>query len=113
MTKPPRASIFDDDAPPAAASDFTTKPRGASTGDAAAVRQVAEKAGFMARDPAPAQPAPRSRRARRVTGRTEQLNFRATPEYVARFDALADQLGLKNAEVLERAIDALEREQGR
>lgn len=108
MTKPPRASIFDDDAPPADASEFTTKPRGASLGDAAGVRRVAEEAGFVARDPASGPPGPRARRARRVTGRTEQLNFRATPAYVARFDALADQLGLKNAEVFERAIDALE-----
>lgn len=110
MTKPPRASMFDDEAPPAAASDFTVKPRGASAGDAAAVRRVAEEAGFVARDPASPTPAPRPRRGRHMTGRTEQLNFRATAAYVERFDALADRLGLKNAEVFERAIGALEAE---
>lgn len=110
MTTPPRASMFEDEPPPATASEFTVKPRGASAGDAAAVRRVAEEAGFVSREPGSGPPAPPSRRGRRLTGRTEQLNFRATPEYVARFDALADRLGLKNAEVFERALDALERE---
>lgn len=113
MTKPPRASMFEDEPPPATASEFTVKPRGSTAADVAGVRRVAEEAGFVSREPGSARPAPQPRRDRRLTGRTEQLNFRATPEYVARFDALADRLGLKNAEVFERAIDALEREQGR
>ena len=83
------------------------------------VRAVAEAAKFPSRQAKPREaatalepmPAPAVRQARRLrTGRTEQLNARASAQTVADFYAIADRHGWKAAETLERAVAALKRE---
>lgn len=49
-------------------------------------------------------------RRRYVTGRNQQINIKATPETIAKFYRLAGPRPL--GEVLDRALDALEREGG-
>lgn len=49
------------------------------------------------------------RRSLRRTGRTEQLNVRVKAETKQTIHAIAEQNGLKIAQVIERAIEALER----
>jgi hypothetical protein len=46
---------------------------------------------------------------RRRTGRNVQFNIKATPETIARFTAPADKNGWVFGEVLDRALDALEK----
>lgn len=106
MTKE-RASIFDDEAPELDASEFTTKPRGSGRPDAAAVREVAERAGFPSREASP-QAAGRPRRGPLRTGRSMQLNLKVSSAYLERFHAAADVLGVSQAEAFERALEALE-----
>lgn len=90
-----------------AVGDFAPRPRGQGPRpDPDQVRQVAQAAGFTPREPADAA-APRQQRRHR-TGRTEQINLRASPEYRDRFNALADQLQASQAEAFERAVEALE-----
>ena len=49
-------------------------------------------------------------RSLRATGRTEQLNLRLTAETKDKIQAIATEKSMKLAEVIERAIAALERE---
>lgn len=76
-----------------------------------AIREVSEATGFPSRAPerAPTVAKPVVQRRRR-TGRNAQLNVKATPETIARFTAIADRHGLVFGELLERALDAFERE---
>lgn len=50
-------------------------------------------------------------RSQRATGRTQQFATRVTSEWHDRVRSIATRDGLKLVEVLERAIDALEREE--
>ncbi|MCR6679177.1 hypothetical protein NVV43_27255, partial [Escherichia marmotae] len=59
----------------------------------------------------PEKVAAAKRPARRLrTGRTEQLNARASAQTIEDFYAIADSQGWKAAETLERAVAALKRE---
>lgn len=114
MTKN-RASIFDTDE--IDVSEFA--PNRNPPGDALPaekVRAIAEASNFLSREPRlyQAAPPPTPRRAARRlrTGRTEQLNARATAQTLEDFYAIADQQGWKAAETLERAVAALKRELG-
>jgi len=103
-------------------SDFETRPaqKPVSSVEAAQIDQLAEEHGFPSRQPAktvstaPAhvETAPRPRR-RYTTGRNQQINIKATPETIARLYRLADEEHLPLGELLERALEALEREQGK
>ena len=69
--------------------------------------------------PAPPSPAPDSRdlridgRTLRRSGRTVQFATRVSPEFDRRVREIAKDQGLLIVEVLERALDALEREKWR
>jgi hypothetical protein len=74
----------------------------------AIIREVSEANNFPSRAAKPAKvkaPVPRRRR----TGRNVQFNIKATRETIARFTALADKNGWVFGEVLDRALDALEK----
>ena len=78
----------------------------------AAIREVSEANNFPSRA-APAKSketkaAPAAQRRRR-TGRNVQFNIKATPEVIARFTALADKNGWVFGELLEHALNALEK----
>ena len=117
MTK--RASVFetDDDMD---LSGFQPKTPTADTMPAEQVRAVAEASNFPSREAkterAPAagpaaKVAPAKRPAHRLrTGRTQQINARASAETIERFYAIASKQNWLAAETLERAVAALERE---
>ena len=105
------------------ADDFKpqTKPRPV---DPAALAQLSEETGFPSRRAAwskpPAEPAPAGRRRRRyTTGRNQQINIKATDATIERLYRIADERTeaekrpVPLGEVLELALDALERAQVR
>jgi hypothetical protein len=67
-----------------------------------AIRQVSEANNFPSRSP---------RRWR--TGRNVQFNIKVKAETIAQFTAMADERGVPFGELLQHALDALKREQGR
>lgn len=80
--------------------------------DRETIAQVAKDNGFHSRDAskveaAAAAVAPRRQR-RFTTGRNQQLNIKATADTIARFNRLADELGLPAGALLERAVQVLE-----
>ena len=111
-----RGSIFEMDDDALDVSGFAAKgsPDPAAP-SRAEVRAVSEAANFPSREAkrprAEAAPVLERRPARRLkTGRTEQLNVRASVETIKAFYALADQQKWKSAETFERAVAALKRE---
>lgn len=114
-----RASIFDGDDIDLSAF----KPKEGPPADAVPVEQVkaiAEASNFPSREakkaaapaaPRAEKPAPPKRQAHRLrTGRTLQINARASAETVEEFYAIAAAQNWKAAETLERAVAALKRE---
>jgi hypothetical protein len=91
--------------------------------DLAVIDQVAEANGFPSRKPS-APPAVHSTEAsppasvdqlpvrkqrRYTTGRNKQVNIKATDETIQRLYCLADARGVPLGELLEKALDALEK----
>ena len=89
---------------------FTTKPKAGKPVAEETITQLAEDNGFPSRQPA--KPAKSARRKPRIhrTGRNQQFNVRAKAETVAKIYKIADEKGVLISEVLELAIEALERE---
>jgi hypothetical protein len=119
MTDSPsaRASIFDGD-DDFDLSEFTPRAKTAKPrADKDALREVAEKKGFVSREPAvpklakvvapPPAPEPIPQRRYR-TGRNRQLNLKVTDDVMRRFYALADSQDLILGEAFEQAVTALE-----
>jgi len=117
-----RASIFDGD-DDFDLSEFTPRPKTARPrADKEVLREVAEKKGFVSREPAAAKevaprapktvtppPAPEPIPQRRYrTGRNRQLNLKVTDDVLRRFYALADSQDLILGEAFEQAVLALE-----
>jgi hypothetical protein len=104
MSDPNRADPFD-------LSDFTATPakKPPALVQKEAIRQVSEANNFPSRDPERTKPAKLAVQRRRRTGRNVQFNIKATPETIARFTSLADKHGLVFGELLDRALDALEK----
>ena len=90
-------------------SDFKPAPARKPAVQKEAIREVSEANNFPSRAPERAKPAKTVVQRRRRTGRNVQFNIKATPETIARFTALADKHGLVFGELLDRALDALER----
>jgi len=65
-------------------------------------QEAAEAAGFTSRE-APAAPIQKPQQRRHRTGRSAQINIKATPETIAAFQAWADRQGLSIAEAFEMA----------
>lgn len=99
-----RANPFDD------LSDFTAKTQ-AKPVEPQQIERIATEMGFPSRQPVatPARPLGTQVRRRYTTGRNQQLNVKATAETVARFYRLADQQGVPLGELLEQALQALEK----
>ena len=119
-----RASIFDGD-DDFDLSEFTPRPKTAKPrADKDALREVAEKKGFVSREPTVKEAAPKAARAvapppvppapepmpqrRYRTGRNRQLNLKVSDEVMRRFYALADSQDLILGEAFEQAVTALE-----
>jgi hypothetical protein len=100
-------------------SDFEPKPASSSTAAVrpAALEQVAEDNGFPSRQPNPnakaEQETPHRRPGRRyTTGRNQQINIKATAAVIERLYRIADTRHLPLGQVLEMALEALERQEG-
>jgi hypothetical protein len=81
----------------------------------AAIREVSEANNFPSRaaaKPKAAKPATAVQRRRR-TGRNVQFNIKTTPDVIQRFTALADKHGWVFGELLEHALDALDKSSGK
>ncbi len=100
-------------------ADFTPRPAVRPPVDPEVIRQISEKNQFPSRlaalpEPAPQEPKPARRRGRPRTGRSVQFNMKVTQATADRFTRLADEHGWVFGEMLDRALDAFERElQGR
>lgn len=55
-------------------------------------------------------PAVKRKQRRHTTGRNQQINVKATGETIAKFNRIADEEMLPMGEILDRALDAYERE---
>lgn len=81
----------------------------------AAIREVSEANNFPSRAAPAKTKAATSAKAgaggqrRRRTGRNVQFNIKTTPEVIERFTAFADKKGWVFGELLEHALDALEK----
>ena len=102
MTKE-RASVFGQAPADVDASEFTPKP--IKRPDQGTIDKAAAASGFTRREPV-LQPGDTQRRYR--TGRTAQLNLKVTPELKQRFGQMADEAGVSQNELFERAVDALD-----
>ena len=96
----------------AALDDFEVVPtQDRPRADPEAIAQVAKENGFVSRDArkiaSATKPAGRTQR-RYTTGRNQQLNIKATADTIARFNAIAEKLGIPAGAVLELAVEALE-----
>jgi hypothetical protein len=87
---------------------FEPKPKAAKPVEPEKIERLAREHNFPSRQSAP-PPKPIRQRRRHTTGRNQQLNFKATPATVDRFYRVADQKNLPLCELLEQALDALER----
>ena len=99
-----RANPFDD------LSDFAAKAQ-AKPVEPQQIERIATELGFPSRQPVATLPHPRETQTRRryTTGRNQQLNVKATTETVARFYRLADQQAVPLGELLDQALQALEK----
>jgi hypothetical protein len=99
-----RANPFDD------LGDFAPNAQ-AKPVQAQQIERIAAEMGFPSRQAVAAPAHPRKTQARRryTTGRNQQLNVKATAETVARFYRLADQQGVPLGELLDQALQALEK----
>lgn len=90
-------------------SDFTPQTQ-AKPVEPQQIERIATEMGFPSRQvstaPVVAKVAPRRRY---TTGRNQQLNVKATAETVERFYRLADQQGVPLGELLDQALQALEK----
>lgn len=107
MTTSERADLGFGDAL-AGLSDFKPKAKKApvTKPEKATVTAAAEASGFKSREPSSTQPIKNQRRRR--TGRTAQLNIKATPEAIEAFYSIADANGWGLGEALEHAVKLLQ-----
>ena len=110
MSNPTRANPFADAA--ATLPAFPTKPKASQPVAADQVERIAQEHNFPSRQPVKAKQRPPRRVARHRTGRNQQLNVKATAETIERFYKLADQRRVALGELLEQALDALEKSAG-
>lgn len=91
-------------------SDFAPKAQ-AKPVEPQQIERIASELGFPSRQPVVSEAAPKTapKRRRYTTGRNQQLNVKATAETVARFYRLADQQGVPLGELLDQALQALEK----
>lgn len=91
---------------------FQTKPKASQPVAADQVERIAKEHNFPSRQPVKAKPRTPRRIARYRTGRNQQFNIKATTETIERFYKLADERRVALGELLEQALDALEKAPG-
>lgn len=95
----------------AVAPSFAVKPKAAKPAAKEQIDRLALEHNFPSRQAVRTVPnAPRKRRVYK-TGRNQQLNFKATAATIDRFYSMADKKMVPLCELLELALDALEKAQ--
>ncbi len=90
-------------------TDFKPAPTKRPAVQKDAIREISEAHKFPSRAPERTNPVKKAVQRRRRTGRNVQFNIKATPETIARFTSIADKHGFVFGELLDRALDALEK----
>jgi hypothetical protein len=88
---------------------FTTKAKPEKPAEKEIAARIAEENDFPSRQATKPTKEPRRKRRVHRTGRNRQFNLKATNETVERFYKLADERRVPLGELLEQALDALER----
>lgn len=88
---------------------FTTKPRKETAVEEETVARIAEQHNFPSRQAPKSAKEPRRKRRVYTTGRNRQFNIKVTAETVERFYKMADERRVPLCELLEQALDALDR----
>lgn len=88
---------------------FTTKAKGEKTVPTETIERIAKDNKFPSRQAAKPPKEPRRKRRVYTTGRNQQFNIKATTETIDRFCSMADERKVALCELLEKALDALER----
>lgn len=106
-TNPGRANPFADvDELPS----FEAKPKPAKPVVREQIDRIAETNNFPSRQPPASAPQVRPRSNRRwKTGRNQQINIKATAQTIERFYKMADSKRVPHGELLEQALNALEK----
>jgi hypothetical protein len=91
---------------------FTTKTKTEKPVSAETMERIAEENNFPSRQAAKTPKEPRRKRRVYTTGRNRQFNIKATADTVERFYKMADERRVPLCELLEKALDALERGRG-
>lgn len=90
---------------------FEAKPKPAKPVAREQIDRIAETNNFPSRQPPPPPPQVRPRSSRRwKTGRNQQLNIKATAQTIERFYKMADARRVPHGELLEQALNALEKD---
>ena len=88
---------------------FTTKPKKEKPVEEEAIARIAAENNFPSRQAPKISQEPKRKRRVYTTGRNRQFNIKATTETVERFYKMADERKVPLCELLEEALDALER----
>ncbi len=88
---------------------FEPKSKSTPTVDKERLEELADASGFPSRQPPRAAPPRRPRGRRYKTGRNQQINIKATSAVIERLYKLADERHVPLGELLEQALDALQR----
>ena len=88
---------------------FTTKPKTEKPVPKETIERIAEENNFPSRQAAKQPKEPRRKRRVYTTGRNRQFNIKATAETVEKFYKMADERHVPLCELLEQALDALDR----
>ena len=87
---------------------FEPKPKAPRPIENDQVDKIAEASGFPSRK-ATRSPTPVRRGRRYTTGRNQQINIKATPQVIERLYKMADARRVPLGELLDQALDALEK----
>jgi hypothetical protein len=88
---------------------FTTKAKTEKPIQAETMERIAEENNFPSRQAAKTPKEPRRKRRVYTTGRNRQFNIKATADTLDRFYKMADARKVPLCELMELALDALER----
>ena|SRR5437868_5017241 len=88
---------------------FTTKPKVDKPVAEEAIARIAEDNNFPSRQAPKTAKEPRRKRRVYTTGRNRQFNLKVTIDTVEKFYKMADERQIPLCELLERALEALER----
>lgn len=89
---------------------FEPKPKTTPKANKEKLEELVDASGFPSRQPVRAAPARRAPGRRYKTGRNQQINIKATAQVIERLYKIADAKRIPLGELLEQALDALEKE---